>query len=87
MEAEMGLPARWISPIHGECLSAYAAEAYLREHHVPCRVKRGSLYIPAQTEQRFDPVETPMGRMFPMSQLEAILDMISLTSARLRSGL
>lgn len=69
----MGLPAHWTSPIYGECLTAHAAAAYLRERGQDCVVASGTLVIADDPELSLIPVDTPMGRMFPVSQLDVIL--------------
>ncbi|MBK9124940.1 MAG: hypothetical protein IPM16_17735 [Chloroflexi bacterium] len=80
----MGLPARWISPVYGECLTAHAAAAYVHERGCECRVDGRSVVIPAQPERRLEPVDTPMGRMFPVAQLDAILESVQPLSSELK---
>lgn len=74
MGVELGLPARWISPIYGECLTAHAAAAYLHQRGCACHVEGPFLIVSAEDEARLEPVDTPIGRMFPVGRLDAILE-------------
>ncbi|MCU0475872.1 MAG: hypothetical protein MUC99_07140 [Anaerolineae bacterium] len=70
----MGLPSRWTHPPHGVCLTLHAALAHLRAHGIPAEAEAGNIRATPAHGQRVTlaPVETPLGKGFPLTALDAL---------------
>ncbi len=71
----MGLPSRYEDPTHGTCLTLHAALAYLRAKDVQAAAARDSIQVQRRdgSTRTLQPVDLPIGRMYPLHTLESAL--------------